>query len=298
MKTYRDIAGDGGSDVLGQVAEREARRRTRMALVARKFAVMSGKGGVGKSMVTVNLAAALALRGHRVGILDADINGPCVAQMLGVRDRMLKLGAGGVAPVEGPLGIKVVSMDLLLPGGAVPVIWNAPMQQHRFTWLGAAEAGALGEFLADTLWGELDFLLIDLPPGPERYPDFHDLLPECDGAIVVTIPSGVAMLTVKRSIVLAQTLQAKVFGVVENMAGYQCEQCGALQALFAGEGESTEQTPGVPVLGRIPFDPRITRCCDQGVPFVSAHHDTPAAQAIMEIAVRIGARCAAWGGGR
>lgn len=298
MKTYRDIAGDGGSDVLGQVAEREARKRARMALIARKFAVMSGKGGVGKSMIAVNLAAALALQGHRVGILDADINGPCIAAMLGVRDQALTLGAGGVAPAVGPLGIKVVSMDLLLPRGAGPVTWNASTQQHRFTWLGAVEAGALGEFMTDTRWGELDFLLIDLPPGPERFLGLHDLLPECDGAIVVTIPSGVARLTVKRSIVLAQAARAKLCGVVENMAGYRCERCGALHTLFADEGEPTGHTLGMPVLGRIPFDPRIARCCDQGSPFVIAHRDTPAGQAFMEIAGRIGGRYAAPGGGR
>ncbi len=298
MKTYRDIAGDGGSDVLGQVAERETRMRARMALVARKFAVMSGKGGVGKSMVTVNVAAALALQGHRVGVLDADINGPCVAQMLGVRDQMLKLGASGVAPAVGPLGIKVVSMDLLLPRGTDPVVWNASTREHRFTWFGTVEAGALCEFVTDTLWGALDFLLIDLPPGPERYPDLHDLLPECDGAIVVTIPSSVARLTVKRSIALAQIARAKLLGVVENMAGYQCEQCGVLQTLFADDGESTGRNLGVPDWGRIPFDSRIARCCDQGVPFVIAHHDTRAGKAFMEIAARIGGRHAAPGGGQ
>lgn len=298
MKTYHDIAGDGGSDIIGQVTEREARKRARMALIARKFAVMSGKGGVGKSMVTANLGAALALQGHRVGILDADINGPCVAAMLGVRDQVLKLGAEGVVPAVGPLGIKVVSIDLLLPRGAAPVTWNASTQQHRFTWLGAVEAAVLGEFVTDTRWGELDFLLIDLPPGPERFPGLQDLLPECDGAIVVTIPSGVARLAVKRSIVLAQTTRAKLCGIVENMAGYRCEQCGALHTLFADEGEPAERTLGMPVLGRIPFDPRIARCCDQGVPLMIAHRGTPAGQAFMEIAGRIGGRCTAPEGGQ
>ncbi|MBI3069396.1 MAG: P-loop NTPase, partial [Betaproteobacteria bacterium] len=123
MKTYRDIAGDGGSDVLGQVTERAARMRARMALVARKLAVMSGKGGVGKSVVTVNLAAALAMRGRKVGILDADLNGPSIARMLGIENRRLTVGGAGLVPAVGPFGTRVVSMDLLLSRQGATVAW-------------------------------------------------------------------------------------------------------------------------------------------------------------------------------
>lgn len=292
MKTYRDIAGDGGSDVLGQVTERAARMRARMALVARKLAVMSGKGGVGKSVVTVNLAAALAMRGRKVGILDADLNGPSIARMLGIENRRLTVGGAGLVPAVGPFGTRVVSMDLLLSRQGAPVAWDAPALQHRSTWLGALEASALGELLGDTAWGELDFLLIDLPPGPERFPVFDGLFPECDGAIAVTIPSAVAALTVRRSVVLARRCKAGILGAVENMAGYRCPCCGARQALFAEEGESVARTLGVPVLGSIPFDPRIARCADQGVPFVAAHRDTPAARAIVGVVEQIDRTCA------
>jgi len=265
--------------------------RVRMASVAHSLAVMSGKGGVGKSAVTANLAAALAMLGHRVGVLDADINGPCMAKMLGVRGQALKLAPDGVQPAAGPLGIKVVSMDLLLPRTAAPVEWDAPAPPHPHTWRGALEATALEEFLADTAWGELDFLLVDLPPGPERWASLHGLLPQCDAVIAVTIPSQVAQLTVQRSVISAQRLKARLLGVVENMCSYLCPQCGASQPLFPAAGEAQAAALGVPVLARIPFDPRLAACCDQGVPFVAAHRDTAAGTAFMELAARVSGHC-------
>jgi len=291
MKTYRDIAGDGGSDIPGQVAGREARVRARMASVAHSLAVMSGKGGVGKSAVTANLAAALAMLGQRIGVLDADINGPCMAKMLGVRGEALKLGEDGVQPAAGPLGIKVASMDLLLPRTAAPVEWDAPTPPHPHTWRGALEATALEEFLADTAWGELDFLLVDLPPGPERWAGLHGLLPQCDAVIAVTIPSQVAQLTMQRSVISAQRLKAKLLGVVENMCNYLCPQCGASQPLFPAEGEAQAAALGMPVLARIPFDPRLAACCDRGAPFVAAHRATAAGTAFMALAARVSGYC-------
>ncbi len=290
MKTYHDVAVHGGSDIPGQMARREARVRARIASVAHSLAVMSGKGGVGKSAVTANLAAALAMLGHRVGVLDADINGPCMAQMLGVRGEALELAQGGVLPATGPLGIKVVSIDLLLPRTAAPVEWGAPAQSHPHTWRGALEATALEEFLADTAWGELDFLLVDLPPGPERWAGLHGLLPQCDGVIAVTIPSQVARHTVQRSVVSAQRLKARLLGVVENMCNYLCPHCGASQPLFSAEGEA-QAALSVPVLARIPFDPRLASCCDRGVPFVAAHRDTVAGTAFVELAARVSGHC-------
>lgn len=298
MKTYRDITGDGSSDISGQVASRAARMRERMASVANCLVVMSGKGGVGKSAVTANLAAALAMRGHRIGVLDADINGPCMARMLGVEGQALKLGEGGVIPAEGPLGMKVVSMDLLLARDAAPVEWDAPAPPQPQVWRGAIEAAALQEFFTDTVWGTLDFLLVDLPPGPERFPGLHSLLPRCDGAIAVTIPSAVAQLTVKRSIAAAHRLNVKLLGVVENMSGYLCQRCGAPQPLFRDEGDGVAQLPGASILGRIPFDPRVARCCDQGVPFVLAHRQTQAGRAFMDIAAQVGGLRVAQGDGR
>jgi ATP-binding protein involved in chromosome partitioning len=293
MKTYHDIAGDGGSDVVGQVAGREARLRARMACVARSLAIVSGKGGVGKSTVTANLAAALAMLGHRVGVLDADLNGPCMARMLGVQGKTLALGGGGVQPALGPVGVKLASMDLLLPHTVAPVEWHAAAPGHSHVWRGTIEATALGEFLADTVWGEVDFLLVDLPPGPERLAGLHGMLPQCDGLIAVTIPSQVARLTVQRSIVLARRLKAELLGVVENMSGYLCPHCGAVQPLFAEDAGVPETALGAPLLARIPFDPELARCCDQGVPIVLAQPAAPAAEAFMELAAQLGARWSA-----
>ncbi|MFQ5794649.1 MAG: Mrp/NBP35 family ATP-binding protein [Candidatus Bipolaricaulia bacterium] len=286
MKTYREIAGDGGSDILGQVAEQQVRLRARMAQITHKLAIMSGKGGVGKSVVTANLAVTLARSGLKVGVLDADINGPSIAKMLGVQEQSLEISNRDVVPIHGPLDIKVISMDLLLPQDETPVVWDAPTQHDPFIWRGAIEVSTLREFLADTDWGELDFLLIDLPPGPDRLPNISDLLPDLC-AIVVTIPSEVAQRTVKKSVVLVQELKVPLIGLVENMAGYLCPQCGALGELFPGDGKELAKALDMAFLGKIPFDPQITRCFDQGVPFMIAHGETPAGRAFAQIAEKI-----------
>ncbi|MDP2728910.1 MAG: Mrp/NBP35 family ATP-binding protein [Dehalococcoidales bacterium] len=287
-KKYGDIAGDGGSDIIGQVTAQGERLRSRMAFIRHKVAVMSGKGGVGKSALTINLAAILASQGYRVGVLDADINGPAVAKMLGVRMQSLPTGESGIAPASGPLNIKVMSMDLILPGEKTPVVWDAPTQRDTFIWRGTIEAGALREFLADTVWGELDFLLIDLPPGPYSFSTVAQLIPEMIG-IMVTIPSEVAYLIVRKFTVLAQELKTPLVGLVENMVGYVCPHCGKLGDLFyaAGNGERMAAELGLPHLGGIPFDPRLQVSTDWGVPFVLEHGDSPAGKALSHIADKV-----------
>src|SRR5213596_2040240 len=168
MKKYKDIAGDGGSNIVGQVEAQQRRLRERLATVHAVVAIVSGKGGVGKSSLTANLACGLAQSGLRVGVLDADLNGPTMAKMLGVRGQRLVLASGGVEPPRTTLGVKVMSMDLLLPSDSAPLEWNAVTQAEAHTWRGAMEASALREFLTDTNWGELDLLLLDLPPGTDR----------------------------------------------------------------------------------------------------------------------------------
>jgi ATP-binding protein involved in chromosome partitioning len=288
MKRYRDIAGDGGSDIVGQLEAREARLRARMAGIRRKVAVVSGKGGVGKSSVTANLAAALGGQGHAVGVLDADLNGPSIAKMLGVRGRTLRLTDTGVVPALAETGVRVLSIDLLLPSDETPVTWDAPTQDEAYTWRGTMEANAIREFLTDTEWGALDVLLVDLPPGADRLPTLAGLLPDLAGAVVVTIPSEVSHLVVKKSITLARSTGTRVLGLVENMAGYVCAQCGSLGALFAGPGgEHTATQCGIPFLGRVPFDPRLAAAADQGRAFVLEHAESPAGRALREIAGRL-----------
>src|SRR5262245_14803422 len=288
MKSYRDIAGDGGSNIVEQVVAQQARLAARMAPIRASVAVVSGKGGVGKSSVTANLAGALAGRGLAVGVLDADLNGPSMGKMLGVRGQTLRVEADGVRPAVSVEGIRVLSMDLLLAGDDTPVVWDAPTQAEAHTWRGTMEGTALREFLADTAWGPLDVLLIDLPPGAERLPTLLDLLPGLTGAIVVTIPSAVSHLVVRRAMTLARERGARLLGLVENMAGYVCPTCGALGPLFDGPGgELTAAQHGVPFLGRVPFDSRLAAAADRGRPFVLEHPDTPTGRALTEVAVAL-----------
>ncbi|MBI4012293.1 MAG: P-loop NTPase [Candidatus Rokubacteria bacterium] len=290
MKRYGDLTGDGGSNVLAQLAEQQARLRRRMAGIRRTAAVVSGKGGVGKSSITANLAAALAAEGYAVGVLDADLNGPSLAKMLGVREQALRVTAAGVEPARSVDGIRVLSMDLLLPSDDTPVVWDAPTRSEAHTWRGTMEANALREFLADTAWGALDLLLLDLPPGADRLPTVAELLPGLSGAVVVTIPSEVSHLVVKKSVVLARETGVPLLGLVENMAGYVCLECGALGALYAGPGgERTAAELGIPFLGRVPFDPRLATGADRGRPFVTDHGATPTGRALREIAGQLAA---------
>lgn len=286
MKKYKDIAADAGSNIIDQVVEQTARLKARMAKIKTKVAVMSGKGGVGKSAITANLAAAFAMRGSTVGILDGDLNGPTIAKMMGVRGQRLRTGGEGVQPALGPLGIKVMSMDLFLPRDETPVIWDAPTQQDSFVWRATLEVSVLREFLTDTAWGELDLLLIDFPPSAGCVSNIAGLLPEIDGSIPVTIPSGVSQLVVKKSIAVAkETLKAPPLGLVENMAAYLCPRCRAEGELFhPGDSEGTAASLGIPFLGRVPFDPRISVSSDHGVPFLMRHADSPAGRVILQIA--------------
>jgi ATP-binding protein involved in chromosome partitioning len=279
MKRYKDIAGDGGSNIAGQVNEQHARLRARLAEVGAIVAVVSGKGGVGKSSITANLAACWALEGRRVGVLDADLNGPTMATMLGVRGRRLVVGAEGVTPPEGALGVRVMSMDLLLPSDDTPLVWEAPTQAESQTWRGAMEANALREFLADTAWGALDVLLLDLPPGTDRLVTMAALLPVLSGTIVVTIPSDVAHLVVRKSITIAAQAKAPILGLVENMTG-----------LFPGpSGAELAREAGIPFLGGVPFDPALAAAADLGEPLVASAPTCDASRALFAIATAVGA---------
>ena len=289
MKSYKDIATDGGSNIIEQVTAQAAQVAARMASVRHVVAVMSGKGGVGKSSVTVNLASAMALGGQTVGILDADINGPSIAKMTGVRGQPLRFGQTGVAPAEAALGLKVMSIDLFLTGDGTPILWDAPTQKDGFTWRGMMEMHATREFLSDTEWGTLDTLLIDLPPGTDKLPNIVDVLPQLSGTIIVTLPSGVSQFVVGKSITMAtELLKTPVIGLIENMSAYICPHCGEEEALFpTGEAEQMAAAYGIPFLGKLPFDPRLALAADAGSLFMIGHAETPAGKAIRTVAERV-----------
>ena len=290
MKSYHDLAqADGGSGIVEQVTAHAARVAERLASVRHVVAVMSGKGGVGKSSVTVNLGAALALEGASVGLLDADLNGASLAKMTGVGGQQLRLDEDGVAPAEAAPGLKVMSIDLFLREDAAPVLWDAPTQQDAFTWRGMMEAGALREMLADTAWGTLDFLLVDLPPGSDRLPTLVDLCPGLAGTLVVTIPSAVSQHVVGKSLTVAcEVLKTPVLGLIENMAYFACGHCGEAERLFPeGAAEALAARHGIPYLGALPFDPRLAAAADAGRPFLRDHPETPAADAFRRLAGQV-----------
>ncbi len=253
------------------------RERTRK--IKHKIAVISGKGGVGKSTVTVNLAASFAryTKLKNVGILDADIHGPSVPRLLGLTGQRLKVGPPGAFPVTGPLGIKVVSIDFLLSEEA-PTIWRGPLKM-----------GAIRQFLQDIVWGELDVIFIDLPPGTGDEPlSIAQLLPEIDGVIVVTMPSELSSTIVKKAITFARRLNMPIIGVVENMSGFVCPHCGEKVEIFPSDGgRKIAKETQVPFLGSIPIDPKVGVDADKGLPFVLSDADSSTAKSFLEIVKKV-----------
>ena len=284
-KRYRDVIGDGGSDMAGQLTLLADRLSERMASISHKIAIMSGKGGVGKSTITTNLAAALAAGGRRVGVLDGDVYGPSLGRMLGLAGAQPEWRDTGVIPPRTSTGIAVMSMDFLLQDKRAPVVWDGP-QHAAFAWKGTLEMHALREFLTDTEWGELDHLLIDLPPGTNQFASLVELLGGLDGTIAVSIPTAVSRQVVNRSITaIRQTPEANLLGVVENMSGYYCAGCEAERPLFVDA--VAEPYDDVPVLGQIPFDPAMATASDNGTPYVIENGKTPVGRALKDLAATV-----------
>jgi len=276
MSTGMDEARKG-EDFVRRVEELN-QLRERMDRVKHKVAVMSGKGGVGKSLVTVNLAAALAAEGKRVGVLDADLHSPTVPRMLGLKGARLEAGENGIIAPVSPSGIKVASMDFLLPSQDSPVIWRGPLKMS-----------AIRQLLSEVDWGDLDYLLIDLPPGTgDESLTVLQLLPGIDGVVIVTIPNEVSGQVVEKSITFARQMNAPVIGIVENMSYFVCPHCGEKTHLFGeGVGERVASTRGVPFLGSLPLDPEAAKTSDSGRPFVAENPESAAAKAFREIVKKI-----------
>jgi len=250
--------------------EAAKRRALRMSRIAHKILVLSGKGGVGKSTVAVNLAVTLHEAGKRVGLLDIDVHGPSVPKLLGVEGTPIDLGEDGpMIPVDAG-GIRVMSVAFLLQGEADPVIWRGPMKH-----------GVIGQFLSDVDWGELDYLIVDAPPGTGDEPlSVCQLVPDADGAIVVTTPQDLSVADVRRSIGFCRQLKMRVLGVIENMSGLVCPKCGERVEVFkAGGGRRLAMEMHVPFLGAVPLDPAVVVASDEGKPFVTALAGSAAAKA-------------------
>ncbi len=280
LRSYREVTGEDESRLGTQVEAQHARVAARLAGVRHVVAVMSGKGGVGKSFVTAGLAAGLARTGREIGVLDADLHGPTAARMLGAVGGGLAVGEDGVSPATVPGGVRVMSSDLLLPEGA-PLRWREP-GRFRHAWRGTLESGMLREFLADVRWGALDVLLVDLPPGADRLDALVDLLPGPPGVVVVTIPSEASFRSVRRAVEAARAAGLPVHGVIENMAGHRCGGCAAELPLFRGDaGERLAREAGAPLLARVPFDPRAQDAVDSGRPEAAADALAGAARALL-----------------
>ncbi len=260
MKGYHDIVGDGGSDVLGQVQAQQESVARSLADVRNIVAVGSGKGGVGKSTMTLQLACALRERGNEVSILDADLNGPCQARLGGLRDTPMMPGESGASVPMTRGGIGVVSMGSLVPEPRA-VEFESVAAGSSHTWRATREFTLLREILASMDWGKLDYLLVDLPPGVERIPQYAELLGPSALFVLVGIPSDVARGVVARSIDALDRTPNRVLGYVENMNGYYCPDCERVKPLFPAESRVKLDLPR---LGSLPFDPELAALCDRG----------------------------------
>jgi len=283
MRVFQDP--ETGSDpmVNTDVPSKNANQDTQQILmnnlsrIGHKILIMSGKGGVGKTTVATNLAFSLAQKGFQVGLLDVDIHGPNVPKMLGIEDQQLMAGEGGIIPVTALPNLKVVSMAYLIREKDVPVIWRGPMK-----------IGAIQQFLGDVVWGELDFLIIDLPPGTGDEPlSVAQNVPGAH-AIIVTTPQEVALLDSRRSVNFAKQMGMNLLGVIENMSCMSCPHCGKSIDLFKeGGGRKAAEDFDINFLGKVPIEPLIVNSGDSGRPFVAENPDSSSARAFHEIVNQI-----------
>ena len=255
VKSYYDILGDGGSKIVEQVGRQQAKIAESLAGVRHRLAVGSGKGGVGKSTVTRQLAAALRRRGREVAILDADLNGPSQAQLAGLGPLPLVPGEQGLVLPRGEDGIGVVSLGCLVPE-AEAVTFDRVASGDSHIWRATREFAFLGQLLGAVAWGKLDYLLIDLPPGAERTFQYAEFLGSETAFALVSTPSELARDVVSRSVAALGQTSNRLLGYVENMCGYYCSGCDAVRPLFP---ETAEADYGLTCFGRVPFDPELAR---------------------------------------
>jgi len=240
----------------------QERLDSRLSRIKHKVLILSGKGGVGKSTIAVNLAVALAAAGRKTGLLDVDIHGPSVPKMLGLENMPLHGTGGSIYPLEVGDNLRVMSIGLLLRDADDAVIWRGPMKM-----------GVIRQFLSDVEWGDLDYLIIDSPPGTGDEPlSVAQLIPDADGAVIVTTPQSVALIDVRKCVTFCRQLGLPVIGVIENMSGFVCPHCGERTELFkSGGGGEMADDMEVPFLGAVPFDPAVVLAADMGEPFVVKH---------------------------
>jgi len=246
---------------------------SRLCRIKHRIVVLSGKGGVGKSTVAVNIAVALMLAGRKVGLLDTDIHGPSIPTMLGLEGERVQGGSSGLLPADVG-GLKVMSIGFFLENPDEAIIWRGPLKM-----------GVIKQFLKDVDWGHLDYLVIDSPPGTGDEPlSVCQLIGRLDGAVVVTTPQKVAAVDVRKSITFCRKLGVPVLGVVENMSGFACPKCGTVTPVFrSGAGQKIARDMLVPFLGSIPIDPQVAEAGDSGKAFVHHYASSPAARVMLDM---------------
>lgn len=248
--------------------------KNNMAKIKRKILVLSNKGGVGKSSITINLACSLSEKGFKVGILDADLHGPSVATMLGFEGKKLQGSSEGIIPMNVSSNLVAVSMASLIETSDAPLIWRGPLKMM-----------ALKQFLGEVEWGNLDYLIIDSPPGTGDEPlSICQLIPELEGGIIVTTPQKVALLDSRKCINFLKNLNIPLLGIIENMSGLKCPHCGKNIDLFkSGGGEKTAEEFKIPFLGKIPIDIDMVNSADEGKPYISQYKSSKTAQVFNKI---------------
>ncbi|MEZ4525718.1 MAG: Mrp/NBP35 family ATP-binding protein [Desulfobacterales bacterium] len=258
--------------------EQDEALRGSLKKIRHKFIVMSGKGGVGKSSVTVNLGMALAKKGFKTGIMDVDIHGPDVPRMLGISNEMLGVNAERkLTPLNYSEHLSAVSIESLSVSKDDAIIWRGPVKHS-----------VIRQFIADVEWGKLDFLLIDSPPGTGDEPLSVAQVVTDSRAIIVTTPQEISLADVRKSINFCKTVGMDIFGLIENMSGFQCPHCGkAIDMFGTGGGERTAKDFGIHFLGRIPFDPNVVACGDSGTCYQDVYKESPVTAAFESVASRM-----------
>ena len=255
-------------------AEQDTAVNESLGKIKNKILVMSGKGGVGKTSTSVNLAIALADKGYNVGIIDVDLHGPDVPRMLGLEGTPQVNENKKLNPISHSENLKAISIESFTPNKDDAIIWRGPL---KFS--------AIKQFIGDIDWGNLDFLIIDAPPGTGDEPLTVAQTISDAKAIIVTTPQEVALADVRKSINFCKTVKMEIYGLIENMSGFSCPHCGEMIELFGtGGGEKTANQMGVRFLGRIPFDPKMVACGDSGVCYQESHSDSAVTRAFSDVA--------------